>query len=667
MKIFMFLWATMGFLALLLLSPQGWANDGMPASIAQVRPAVVQVICYDREGQALTYGTGFFTGKEGHLVTCREALLGAASAVVKTSTGKICPITSVMAADEDANLIWVMVDLGKETVPFLQISSTLPGVGEQVAAIGISDRGEPVISEGTVSAVLDLQPIGKFIQISSPIPPHTRGGPVINSAGRTVGVADLRELGGRAFSFAIPGERILTLRAEYPQPLTEWVVSHIQEALDRCFMTARELEKAGKPNEALDYYWQATRLKPDDASARNQLGWAYYKERRYQEATAEFRKAIELKGDFAQAHYNLALAYLQLNNRSEALETAQVLKTLDQGLAQKLQGQISGEKTPTGSGNLPEAKSLSALFKQIEPAVIFIQVFDASGKIPLSGASGFFVNSLGHFITNYHVLLGASQAMVKTRSGQQYPVRTILKEDKGFDLVLAAIDTPETPTPYLGIAPKIPEVGEKVVTVGNPRGLEWSFADGIVSAIRQDYAGFKGSVIQITAPMSHGSSGGPACNLRGQVVGVATFMWKGGENLNFIIPANRFLAGSAGYGQTLTERAEQWRAEAQTQVREARGFLKRGDKQRALATIQKAAKTKPDLVEARYLLAYLYAIRGNQTGFQEEYSVLKRLDQRAATELLQRLQKPDAKSLKSGKGSSVRGDEAMSHAPPLWK
>ena len=143
--------------------------------------------------------------------------------------------------------------------------------------------------------------------------------------------------------------------------------------------------------------------------------------------------------------------------------------------------------------------------------------------------------------------------------------------------------------------------------------------------------------------------------MRGQVVGVATFMWKGGENLNFIIPANQFLTGEAGIRQTLTERAGHWKAEAQGLVAEGRRFLKRGDKVHALAAVQKAAQTKPDLVEARYLLAYLYATSGNQTGFKEEFSLVSRLDPKAATELLKLIQKTKVRNPQSGKGPAIPG------------
>ena len=80
----------------------------------------------------------------------------------------------------------------------------------------------------------------------------------------------------------------------------------------------------------------------------------------------------------------------------------------------------------------------------------------------------------------------------------------------------------------------MPEIGEKVVVIGSPLGLEQTAADGIVSAIRQ-YRSFQ-KVIQITAPISPGSSGSPVVNMRGEVIGVAFMLMSAGQNLNFCVP-----------------------------------------------------------------------------------------------------------------------------------
>src|SRR5207248_4620099 len=82
-----------------------------------------------------------------------------------------------------------------------------------------------------------------------------------------------------------------------------------------------------------------------------------------------------------------------------------------------------------------------------------------------------------------------------------------------------------------------PQEGESIVVIGNPFGLEGSVTNGIVSAVR-DIPGF-GRIIQITAPISPGSSGSPVVNMQGQVIGVATLQITGGQSVNFAIPSDR--------------------------------------------------------------------------------------------------------------------------------
>ena len=91
---------------------------------------------------------------------------------------------------------------------------------------------------------------------------------------------------------------------------------------------------------------------------------------------------------------------------------------------------------------------------------------------------------------------------------------------------------------YLKIAESPPDVGEKIVVVGSPFGLDQTVTDGVISGFRQidDL-----KIIQISAPISPGSSGGPVVNLKGEVIGVATFYLRGGQNLNFAIPASKIL------------------------------------------------------------------------------------------------------------------------------
>ena len=184
-------------------------------------------------------------------------------------------------------------------------------------------------------------------------------------------------------------------------------------------------------------------------------------------------------------------------------------------------------------------ENLPKLVEKIKSAVITIITYDAGGK-PKRQGSGFFINEKGQFITNCHVLAGASRIEVKTYGGQRYTVNEVVVEEPLWDLALAAIKPREEGIGSLKIFDGIPEVGARVVIVGSPMGLEHTVSEGVVSAIR-NISGF-GKILEISAPVSPGSSGSPVVNLKGEVVGIAMLQLVNDQNFNFAIPGNRALA-----------------------------------------------------------------------------------------------------------------------------
>lgn len=181
-------------------------------------------------------------------------------------------------------------------------------------------------------------------------------------------------------------------------------------------------------------------------------------------------------------------------------------------------------------------ENLPQLIKKIQPAVVTVIGYNASGKVIRLG-SGFFINNHGQVITNGHVISGVARAEIKTAEGAHYPLKMMVAEDRAADLVKLVAEGLQGNRSYLSIAPTLPEVGERVVVVGSPLGLEQTVSDGMVSGIRPIPG--RGEILQISAPISPGSSGGPVANLHGEVVGVATFQLGRGQNLNFAIPGKR--------------------------------------------------------------------------------------------------------------------------------
>jgi hypothetical protein len=175
----------------------------------------------------------------------------------------------------------------------------------------------------------------------------------------------------------------------------------------------------------------------------------------------------------------------------------------------------------------------SQIAKKYSLSVVTIIAVDENGQ-PLSLGSGFFINENGEIVTNYHVLEGSANATVKTIKGEKGDIIEVIKADPKLDLIVARTSLKNTVPVRLGDSDKI-EPGEDIVAIGNPAGLERTVSKGIISAIRKT-EGI--DLIQITAPISPGSSGGPVFNLSGETIGVATAYLAAGQNLNFAMPIN---------------------------------------------------------------------------------------------------------------------------------
>jgi len=177
--------------------------------------------------------------------------------------------------------------------------------------------------------------------------------------------------------------------------------------------------------------------------------------------------------------------------------------------------------------------TVSQIAKEYSPSVVTIVALDENDQ-PLSVGSGFFIDTEGTIASNHHVLEGSTRAIVKSVDGQKGEVLEIIKDDPVLDLLVATTTLRSTVPLPLGDSDTV-TVGEDIVAIGNPAGFEGTVSRGIVSGIRK-VEGMQW--IQITAPISPGSSGGPVFNLNGRVIGVATAYIAGGQNLNFAMPVN---------------------------------------------------------------------------------------------------------------------------------
>jgi S1-C subfamily serine protease len=179
---------------------------------------------------------------------------------------------------------------------------------------------------------------------------------------------------------------------------------------------------------------------------------------------------------------------------------------------------------------------LPDLVKRIKPSAVAIETFDARGNT-LSRGSGFFIDA-NRIITNRHVIEKAARVEIHLMDGKKFPAKGVVAIDGEGDLAVLHVDVPPASAAPLPIMRSIPQEGESIVVVGNPFGLEGSVSNGIVSAVRE-ISGY-GKIIQITAPISPGSSGSPVVNMYGQVIGVATLQAAEGQSLNFAVRRKEF-------------------------------------------------------------------------------------------------------------------------------
>lgn len=302
-------------------------------------------------------------------------------------------------------------------------------------------------------------------------------------------------------------------------------------------------------------------------------------------------------------------------------------------------------------------ETLPELVRRVKPSVVSVITYNEKGEVNVTG-SGFFVRP-GQVLTNLHVVEGASRAEIRTfeGKGKTYAVERLLAVDNDGDLALLGVQMPAERARAVETAPALPEEGEKIFVIGNPLRLEGSVSDGIVSAVRE--VPNLGKIIQITAPISHGSSGSPVFNMKGQVIGIVTIRVMNGQNINLAIGTARaselkadaaplsFAEAGKGKSSSKPETLADWsyrsglnslwlgnydsalgyfenavnknpdRADAWIQV----GFckVKQGKNQDAIRAFQQALKLRPNSYEAHNKLGDAYYYAGNYYKAIESY------------------------------------------------
>ncbi len=246
--------------------------------------------------------------------------------------------------------------------------------------------------------------------------------------------------------------------------------------------------------------------------------------------------------------------FISISSTSERIDALQNELTTLQQQVQNLQV-VNNVTYENISYVLGENVSLSRLYDQIVNSIVVIRgliveydIFRRPYYAQIQG-TGFVYDYNGEMvvITNYHVVGGAINVTVTFVNGNGYTA-SVLGSDPYADLAVLSTDAPSSECcPLEIVSSSILMVGEPVLTIGNPYGLAGSITTGIVSAmgrtITEEASGSYAiaDVIQTTALLNAGNSGGPLLNYEGQVVGITTAIVSGSQGLSFAIPSNTIL------------------------------------------------------------------------------------------------------------------------------
>ncbi len=187
-----------------------------------------------------------------------------------------------------------------------------------------------------------------------------------------------------------------------------------------------------------------------------------------------------------------------------------------------------------------ESGTLNAeqIYAKCSPSVFSIKTYDEEDEA-LAVGSGVFLSAAGEAVTNWHVLDGARRAEITTVSGETYPIRGVYDYDAENDLARIQVDgTGFTPMQINYSGAHL--TGATIYTIGSPRGLGSSLSAGIISAARREVNGV--TYIQVTAPISSGSSGGALINAKGELIGITSASVSNGQNLNLAVPIEKLTA-----------------------------------------------------------------------------------------------------------------------------
>jgi tetratricopeptide (TPR) repeat protein len=313
-----------------------------------------------------------------------------------------------------------------------------------------------------------------------------------------------------------------------------------------------------------------------------------------------------------------------------------------------------------GTATSGDERSLRDVYNLAKKSVVLLVTFDDYGNAQSLG-SGVILEPKGEIITNLHVVRHAKTIAAKLWNGSFLPIDEIVGTADESDLVILKANAQDLPSAQIA-APNSVAIGDSVIAIGNPLGLESALSTGVVSGFR-DMPKI-GHAIQTTAPISQGSSGGGLFDRQGRLIGITSSTLAEGQNLNFAIPTDainrikRFPAQKLESALTqpaslFTEKGSS--LEAGDRVTKAKGFLGLEMYEDAEKELKEALIENKFNPEAHFYMGLLFGHRKNYEKAREEYKIASHLDPESVTPLAL-LAETDMSLLEQTKDNEFRGE-----------
>lgn len=278
----------------------------------------------------------------------------------------------------------------------------------------------------------------------------------------------------------------------------------------------------------------------DDSRATNDFTWSQAIEFAKKVGLLDEELYFKMVSNPFTRDYVAKSSYNTLNQKVKGTNTLLIQRLVSVGAIslsqqEKLNAPIipnNNTNSNTNTNNTSNSGLSSQEIAKLADAVVYIEVTNYNGST--SSGSGFYITSDGNLATNYHVIKGAKSIKIVENDGQVYTGNVkVLGYDSAQDIAVLDIDRTVKLFLRTGNSDTV-QLADAIYTIGSPLRLRNTISDGIISSIRDGF-------IQISAPISPGSSGGVLLNKQGLAIGITTAIYKDGANLGFAVPINTFL------------------------------------------------------------------------------------------------------------------------------